>query len=77
MEERVVGVSEKTYEALIRESERYKMIKSAFFDCVRKTSYGVTIDNSSYLLGVLASACPEEYKAWYSSASGADTNDYS
>ena len=61
-----VTISEKTYEGLVRESERYKMIKNAFLCCVHKTTYGVTF-NDSYMLSVLASACQEEYNNWYDS----------
>lgn len=63
-----VTISEKTYETLVRESERYKMIKNAFLYCVHKTSYGVTF-NDGYMLSVLASSCQEEYNKWYDSVS--------
>lgn len=66
-----VTISEKTYEELVRESERYKMIKNAFLYCVHKTSYGVTF-NDSYMLSVLASSCQEEYNKWYDSQTEVD-----
>ncbi len=68
LEEDIFCVNKKDYEMLVRESERYKMIKNAFLYCVHKTSYGVTF-NDSYMLSVLASACQEEYNKWYDSVS--------
>lgn len=67
-EKNFVCVDEDVYMGLIRESERFRMIKSAFLSCVNKTSYGVTF-NEGYMLSVLASACQEEYNKWYDSVS--------
>lgn len=66
-----VTISEKTYEELVRESERYKMIKNAFLYCVQKTTYGVSF-NDSYMLSVLASSCQDEYDKWYNSQTEVD-----
>ena len=63
-EKNFVCVDENVYMELIRESERFRMIKNAFLSCVNKTNYGVTY-NDSYMLSVLASACQEEYNKWY------------
>lgn len=67
-EKNFVCVDENAYMELIRESERFRMIKSAFLSCVKKTTYGVTF-NDSYMLSVLASSCQEEYNKWYDSVS--------
>ena len=67
MEEAKVYLNMEDYENLVRESEKYNMIKNAFFSCVRKTDYGVTI-NDNYMIAVIASACPEEYIKWCESS---------
>lgn len=67
-EKNFVCVDENAYMELVRESERFRMIKSAFLSCVKNTTYGVTF-NDSYMLSVLTSACQEEYNKWYDSVS--------
>lgn len=66
-----VYVDEDVYMELVRESERFRMIKSAFLGCVQKTAYGV-IFNDNYMLSVLASSCQDEYDKWYNSQTEVD-----
>jgi hypothetical protein len=70
-EKNFVCVDENVYMELIRESERFRMIKSAFLSCVKNTTYGVTF-NDNYMLSVLASSCQDEYDKWYNSQTEVD-----
>lgn len=73
--EPTVTVKLTDYQRLIRESERYVVLKEAVVRSMRRSSYGSGVDLDNSIISAFRAVCPDDYDEILASWENTDADD--